>query len=216
MSLPKLYTQIVERLRDSADATKVASIHSSDALLSAKSAHDLGTLQLIKEAVSAGQVAKLLGGGLLAGAGAAVPAYFAGSHLIQKGEEAAQRQQEEAAKNFRNKALQVALGVGGIGAGLMGLHHVLAGRRAAQQPQEQPGQEEITPYDESQAQQLAGLMPYYKEGSVQGDLLEKLSAVVYLDCILEGAEKTGADKNATTLRRLNAEHCTHILQQLLP
>ena len=97
----------------------------------------------------------------------------------------------------------------------MGLHHVLAGRRAAQQTQEQPDQEEITPYDESQAQQLAGLMPYYKEGSVQGDLLEKLAAVTYLDCVLEQAEKTGADKNATALRRLNAEHGTHILQQLL-
>lgn len=216
MSLQKLYTRVMERLRDSADATKVASLRPSNELLNAKSAHDLGTLQLIKEAVSAGQIAKLLGGGALAGAGAAVPAYFAGRHLIQTGEEAAQRQQEEAAKNFRNKALQVALGVGGIGAGLMGLHHVLKSRRAAQGAEEPQPTQEAPALDEYQAQQLAGLMPYYKEGSVQGDLLEKLSAVAYLDCILEGAEKTGADKNAAMLRRLNAEHCTHILQQLLP
>jgi hypothetical protein len=212
MSLENLYTQVVDRLRDSSDAVKVASEHLSDELLNAKSAHDLETLQLIKEAVSAGQVGKLLGGGLLAGAGAGVPLYLGGRHLIQKGEEAAQRQQEEAARNFRNKALQTALGVGGIGAGLMGLHHVLKSRRQAQAPEEPATSTEAM----QQAQQMAGLMPHYKYSSAEGDLLEKLAAVAYLDCVLEGAEKTGAHDNATALRRLNAEHGVHILQQLLP
>jgi hypothetical protein len=212
MSLQNLYTQVMGRLRDSADATKVASVRRSDELLAAKSAHDLETIQLIKEAVSLGQVGKVLGGGLLAGAGASVPAYLTGRHLIGKGEEAAKRQQEEAAKNFRNKALQVALGVGGIGAGLMGLHHVLKSRRqAAEQPEEPATSTEAM----ARAQELAGLMPHYKYSSAEDDLLEKLATVAYLDCILEGAEKTGALEDATAQRHLNAEHGVHILQQLL-
>lgn len=215
MSLENLYNQVMARLGDSADAVKVASEHQSDELLQAKSAHDLGTLQLIKEAVSLGQVGKLLGGGLLAGTGAAVPAYLAGRHLIGQGEEAAKRQQEEAAKNFRNKALQVALGVGGIGAGLMGLHHVLKGRRAAQGVDQPEAEPETSTDAMARAQAMAGLMPHYKYSAAEDDLLEKLATVAYLDCVLEGAEKTGAHADASSLRLLNAEHGVHILQQLL-
>lgn len=213
-----LYNRVVERLRDSADAVKVASVHPSNELLAAKSAHDLATLQLIKEAVAWGPLAKsvgkVLGGGALAGTAAAVPAYYAGKKLIGEGEEAAKRQQEEAARNFRNKALQVALGVGGIGAGLLGLHHVLKSRRQSQGLEETEAPETSTEAMD-QAQQLAGLMPYYKTSSAEDDLLEKLATVVYLDCILEGAEKTGADAHAAEKRRLNAEHGAHILHQLL-
>jgi len=213
-----LYNKVVERLRDSADAVKVASVHPSDELLAAKSAHDLATLQLIKEAVAWGPLAKnvgkVLGGGALAGTAAAGPAYYTGKKRIGEGEEAAKRQQEEAARNFRNKALQVALGVGGIGAGLLGLHHVLKSRQQNQGLEETEAPETSTEAMD-QAQQLAGLMPYYKTSAAEGDLLEKLATVAYLDCILEGAEKTGADVHATEKRRLNAEHGAHILHQLL-
>ena len=195
--------------------------------LAEKAATDLAIMARVKAAVDWSAIGSALKGGAgkagkgaLYGLGAAVPigagGASVGSHLIDNAEEAAERRTAD----MRNKALQVALGVGATGAGLMGLHHLLASRRTDQQ-QQQPESEAVDLQQTSPEELLSqqGLTPadyYGKYGSAQeDDLLEKLSTVAYLDTILEGCEANQHDKTASELRVQNAEPGADILRHLL-
>ena len=183
------YQQIVYALGRASEFEKQA--ENGDALaLHHKANHAFHVMGLVKSAIdwkSLAQVAgKQVGKGALVGTGAAIPAAGAGAYLINKADEAASRQQED----LRNKALQVALGVGGVSAGLMGVNHLLNRQGGA---------------------------PGVKQAST--DLVEQLATVGYLEAIFEEGEKCAAsidDKEAMgAYRLLNAEHCVHLLQQLL-
>lgn len=224
------YREIRDSLWLAEQFEKRASHDPSDKNLSTKTSHDMALFERIKSAIDwsavrgalggAGKtVGKGLGKGLLYGAAPAAALVGGGALAAPYVIDRAAKSKEEATKrvieDVRNKALQTALGVGAIGAGLMGMHHLMAGRRedAARQAPEQAA------VDLSNAQ---GLMPDYgygygKYGSAEDELLEKLAVVGYLDVLLEackGHDKISADARAC--RRLNAEHGVHILRQLLP
>jgi hypothetical protein len=128
--------------------------------------------------------------GLAYGAGATVPVAAGGAYLMHRGGEEA----KDTATHIRNQALITALGVGGVGAGLMGVHRAL------------------TPAQKGPVKTGA----VAKEETV---LIEKLATVGFLDTILEAQEKSGADasirQDAAECRRLNAEHGVDILQRML-
>lgn len=123
------YRDIVGALRRSAQFEKRAAAGDLAALQS-KATHDLDLLGQLKEAVEAGPLMTAAKRGLMFGGAATLPAVAGGSYLLHK----AHKEREQTVEDIRNKALQVALGVGGIGAGLMGLHHTLANRRADATP----------------------------------------------------------------------------------
>ena len=120
------YRDIVGALRRSVQFEKRAAAGDLAALQS-KAVHDLDLLGQLKEAVEAGPLMTAAKRGLMFGGAATIPAVAGGSYLLHK----AHKEREQTVEDIRNKALQVALGVGGIGAGLMGLHHALGSRSQA-------------------------------------------------------------------------------------
>jgi hypothetical protein len=169
-----------------------------DEVLAAKALNDLALFEAVKEAAINWGAARELAGkamqhpvgkGLAYGTGAAIPAAAAGSYLIGRAGDEARQTTED----VRNKALQTALGVGAVGAGLYGLHRLT-----------QPSQEAAP-----------------KQASAETDeiLLEKLSTVGFLDTLFVEQEKHGADESvrheALECRMLNAEHGIDLLKQLL-
>jgi hypothetical protein len=173
--LRRIYDVLMPRLHASAVLAKHAD---ADALLK-KAGTDLATLRLLKYA--SGPFAK----GLMYGAGAAIPAGLIGAGLISH----AGNESRKTVEDIRNKALQAALGVAGIGGGLYALHRATGDQKhaAAHEP------------------------PY--------DLLEKLATVGFLDVVFEDQHKNGQDETtrnkAAECLLLNAEHGADILQQLL-
>jgi len=216
------YEEIHNRLWRAEQLEKRASDDPSDEHLLEKTSHDVQTWERIKQAIDFGSVGKALGGagkavgkGMLYGAAPAATAVGVGALVAPSIIDHAAKTKEDATKrvieDVRNKALQTALGVGAIGAGLTGLHHVLATRRA--DAAKKPPTPDYASYQ--------GLTPnysnYYKQGSAaEDDLLEKLAAVGYLDTMLSAvADTTKVGKEASLCRLLNAEHGVHILRQLL-
>jgi hypothetical protein len=114
-----VYKIAIKGVKTSAVLEKYAAQDSS--VLNLKSEHDFNLFQLLKNAglqEIAGKIPESVRKGLGYGAGAAIPAAAAGGLLIhQAGNEA-----RDTTEDLRNKALQTALGVGAIGAGLYGLH----------------------------------------------------------------------------------------------
>jgi hypothetical protein len=114
------YRDIVGALHRSAQFEKRAAAGDLTALQT-KAIHDLDLLGRLKEAVDVAPLMSAAKRGLMFGGAATIPAVAGGSYLLHK----AHKEREQTVEDIRNKALQVALGVGGIGAGLMGLHHAL-------------------------------------------------------------------------------------------
>lgn len=197
-SLHQCYETVYRMLKQSQVLEKYASTSAQDEALELKSSQALDLLQYIKEASKGEAIKQLIAKvpegvrkGLAYGAGAMVPVTAGGAYLAHRGGEEA----KDTATHIRNQALLAALGIGGVGAGLMGVHRALT-------PQAQPSP--------------------VKTGAVlenEDVLLEKLATVGFLDVILEAQEKNGADatirRDATECRRLNAEHGVDILQQML-
>ena len=180
---PKFYTDIMAELQRAAYLEKNAS---DERGLAEKANHAWGIFLTVKTAGLSqfmGQAAKHpFGKGLMMAGGAAIPAIAAGAYLTHNaGEEA-----RDTTRDARNKAIQTALAVGALGAGLYGMH------RASQPSTKQ-----------------ASLVN-------KDRLIEKLATVGFLDTLLEQQEKhptIGSD--ARECRKLNAEHGVDILQQLL-
>jgi hypothetical protein len=120
------YRDIVGALHRSAQFEKRAAAGDLTALQT-KAVHDLDLLGRLKEAVEVAPLMNAAKRGLMFGGAATIPAVAGGSYLLHK----AHKEREQTVEDIRNKALQVALGVGGIGAGLMGLHHALGSRGPA-------------------------------------------------------------------------------------
>jgi len=138
--------------------------------------------------------------GAMYSAGAAVPATLAGSYLIGRGGEESRKSIED----LRNKALQTALGVGGIGAGLYALHRFT-----------RPTKRQNVSYRRNEEGKL--VPTYVSMSKMSSDtnetlLLEKLGTVAFLDTILDAQEKTADIQECSAL---NAEHGIDILRQLL-
>jgi hypothetical protein len=232
------YRDVIGALRRSAQLEKRAAAGDLTALRT-KAAHDLATLDQLKEALDLAPLQR----GLLFGSAATVPAVAGGAYLLHK----AHQEREQATEDIRNKALQVALGVGGIGAGLMGMHHALSsgGNRPAPapttsapatpaptaptaptapyaslspggMPSEMMNDTGLSPEDLYALQSLSPeeLQLLFKQGSVdRTHTVEKLAVVGYLDVVLADAETKTAD--AHELRLLNAEHGVQLLRELL-
>lgn len=194
LSLQQCYETVYRMLKQSAVLEKYASTSAQEEALELRSTQALDLLQFIKEAskldAAKTLVERIPAGvrkGLAYGAGAMVPVTAGGAYIAHRaGDEA-----RDTATHIRNQALLAAGAIGGVGAGLMGVHRALT-----------PG-------------------PQTKTGSVNEDhvLIEKLATIGFLDTILEEQEKNGTNaslrRDAAECRRLNAEHCVDILQQML-
>jgi len=218
---PQLYGDILRALHLSAALEKTASLRPDT--LEAKTAHDWVLFQTIKEAgllsaarqglstAAESSVGKGLltaakspmGKGLLAATGAAIPAAAVVSHA---GNVAADNNED-----MRNKALQVALGIGGVGAGLLGMHRLT-----------QPTESQSVSYgrDPSTGKMVMQHASGVKKSSAEAEpLLQKLATVGYLDVVLETQAAYGKTaetrENAQQCRFLNAEHGVSILRELL-
>lgn len=187
-----LYHQVVRGLQVSEALEKHAAAHDDAEALTLKAAQDLTLLQLVKQASALDTLKALgskvmehpIGRGAAYGAGAAVPAALAGNYLISRsGEEA-----RETASDIRNKALQTALGLGGVGAGLMAVHRLT-----------QPPDKTASLDHEALLEKLATV-----------GFLEAL----FEDQATHGTSEE-VRKQASECRMLNAEHGIDLLKQLL-
>src|SRR5512136_395496 len=128
MSMLDCYHTVCRALKQAQVLEKYAAEQTQDEILELKSAQALSLVQFLKEAAK-GEVLKQLAEkvpegvrkGLAYGAGAMVPVTAGGAYLLHRGKE----ESKDIAANIRNQALLTALGVGGMGAGLMGLHRAL-------------------------------------------------------------------------------------------
>lgn len=229
------YRDIVGALHRSAQFEKRAAAGDLTALQT-KAIHDLDLLGRLKEAVEVAPLMSAAKRGLMFGGAATIPAVAGGSYLLHK----AHKEREQTVEDIRNKALQVALGVGGIGAGLMGLHHALGSRGSANAGATPPAAAPLTPSPPmaptTGMPEGAGLTPedmyalqslspeelqmLFKQSSVDaGPTLQKLATVAYLEVLLEGTEQhektASVQRDMHALRLLNAEHGAQLLRELL-
>ena len=121
MSSLELLDAVAESVRASANLEKLASVTNDKG-----AREELNTLKIAVDAevfklASLGLGRKALTG-LAYGAGAAAPAVAGGAYLLHRGSEEA----AHATADVRNKVLQSALGLAGIGAGAYGLQRAFA------------------------------------------------------------------------------------------
>jgi hypothetical protein len=206
------YTAIIAGLKKSAALEKYLETHDDPDVLQTKTAHDQQLFTRVKEAVNWGELASKVmanpvGRGAAYGLGAAIPATAGGAYLIHRAGEESRDTIEDA----RNKALQTALGVGGIGAGLMALHRVT-------RPDTQKHVQYAPDPRTGQMVPVSASMSKMSSDANEQLLLEKLATVGFLDSLLEDQEKH-ADahirQDAHECRMLNAEHGVDLLRQLL-
>lgn len=204
------FTRVVAGLKKSAALEKYLETHDDPDVLQTKTAHDQQLFSVIKEAGIGDLAAKVMqhpvGRGAAYGLGAAVPATAAGALLINQ----AGRESRETVEDVRNKALQTALGVGGIGAGLMALNRYM-----------KPSEQKHISYGRDASGRMVPMsISMSKQSSDDNDqlLLEKLATVGFLDTLLEEQEKHASEQvrtDARECRMLNAEHGIDLLRQLL-
>jgi len=204
------YTQVVAGLKKSAALEAYLETHDDPSILQTKTAHDQSLFASIKEAGLGDLAAKAMkhpvGRGAAYGLGAAVPAAGAGALLINQ----AGNESRETVEDARNKALQTALGVGGIGAGLMALNRYI-----------KPTEQKHINYGRDASGRMVPMnISMSKQSSEANErlLLEKLATVGFLDTMLEEQEKHASEQvrtDASECRMLNAEHGIDLLRQLL-
>lgn len=187
-----LYRKIITGIRKSAALENYLNKNNDPQMLQLKTAHDIQLFGLLKTAAIDLSQLKPLGKGLLGGIGAAVPITAGGAYLINRAGDKA----KEVSADARNKALQAALGVGAVGAGLYGLHRLTSPKK------------ENKAADEKQA----------SADEIAEKLLEKLATVGYLDTVLQTQEKNAnaaIRDDAHDCRMLNAEYGVELLKELL-
>ena len=211
---PTFYGEILNALHLSAALEKTAAVDT--ATLDTKVAHDWLLFQTVKEAGmldGALQAAKSfgqtgVGKGMAIAGGAMVPVGLGGAALVSH----ASNKAKENTADMRNKALQVALGVGGVGAGLMGLNSYLKPKK------QQYASYGRDPRSGRMVMQSAGINKQSSADDTE-PLLQKLATVGYLESVFEDQEQYGTTKEARARARecrlLNAEHGVAILRDLL-
>ena len=189
MMTPSFYREVVASLAKSAALENYLENRVDAHVLETKVAHDVQLFARVKEAGILDQARAALatpaGKALTPSAAITAPVAAGGAYLLHRGGEEAR----DTATTVRDRALQTALGVGGVGAGLMALHHFTGAKQAS---------------------------ATNEDADV---LLEKLATVGFLDTMLEAQEKNAdvtVQRDAHDCRRLNAEHGVAILRQLLP
>lgn len=129
--IPKFSAQLIRILRSvntSKQLEKIASDFQDDPEIFEKAATvkimvDAEIFSMIKKAGVMGELGRKALTGAAYGTGAALPVALGGSYLLDR----AGDETKETTEDIRNKVLQAALGVGGIGAGLYGLHRLVGG-----------------------------------------------------------------------------------------
>lgn len=172
-------TKIAEDLRAAQAMDKVLEQQGGQGQLAetageAKIACEKEALDIAKVAFFKGPLAKKLLTGGAYGAGAAIPLVGAGSYLLGK----AQDKAEESTADIRNKILQTALGVAGIGGAAYGLKKITD----AMSPEGQ--QAKMSSAEDEEALQ---------------DLTTKLATVGALKAMLEDMDTEGMSKQAQEL-----------------
>ena len=167
---------------------------------------DAEVFGLIKEASKAGWLGRFLASkpGALAAKTTAVAApiaglgYLTGSHLLSKGRE----ETERAAEAVRNKVLQGALGVAGIGLGTYGLGRLMGAPESPMDWLKSPKQASAVDPQERIEEAIEKLATV---GAIEG----------MLDTLPENLDQE-TTKLAAELRVLNHEYGIHILNELFP
>lgn len=182
-----VYKNIVAGLNKSAAFNTYLETHNDPEVLQTKTAHDQNLFAYVKEAAGAKEIlGKVLKHPITRGAGyglgAAIPAAAVGSWLIGRAGEESRKSIEDA----RNKALQAALGIGGVGAGLLALHRL------------------TSPMNKTSSDKQILLEKLATVGFLDS-LLENQ----------ENNKDEIIKQSAHECRMLNAEHGVHLLQQLL-
>ena len=162
-----------------------------------KIAVDAEVFELIKESGMASELGRKALTGAAYGAGAAVPAALGGSYLLGR----ASDETKETTEDIRNKILQTALGVGGIGAGMYGLHRLTGGG-----PLNLGGN----------APQVGEKRASYEEDHAK-ELVEKLATVGIVDEMLGNVDTTtlseDAQKLAAEIRIMNRGYGVQLLYE---
>jgi hypothetical protein len=182
---PDEYRRWVEQVRKAEVLEKHAA--EDPGLLNTKVEFDRALFDQLKEAGAAELLQRALahpvGRGAAYGLGAAIPATGAGALLIHQAGEESRKSIEDA----RNKALQAALGIGGIGAGLYGLHRMTSGEKRG-------------------SAETQGLLEKLATVGYLDEVLEDQ---------MKHAASTEVRVQAERCHMLNAEHGIDILKQLL-
>jgi len=208
----KLYTDVLRAVHTTQALEKYAAASGDEDALQLKAQTACHVLERLKTAgigeLAKGALKSPLGKGLMYGTGAAIPATAGGAYLLHRGGEEAKGVSED----LRNKALQTALGVGAVGAGLYGMHRLTKPTKLESVNwQYDPRTGERVPFSGYTAKQGSALEPAQT-------LIEKLATVGFLDEVFANQEKTAtqnAQQDAHECRLLNAEHGLDILSQLL-
>lgn len=135
-----------------------------------------------------------LGKGLAMGTGVAIPAVAGGAYLLGRAEDKAKATTED----VRNKVLQSALGLAGIGAGMYGLHRLTGGGPL---------------FTEGAAPKQASA----DNDTLSEDAIQKLAVVAVIDDMLDTVETVGDSetlKLAQEVRVLNRGYGIRILYEL--
>lgn len=199
----KIYKQVIQGLRSS-------EVWEKNAALQQKTANDQAVFALLKHA-AAGAITKYLGSplvkGLMYGTGAAIPVAGAGALLINQ----AGRESRETTKDIRNKALQAALGIAGIGGSLYALHRATKPTTKTTTAYTRGPDGELTPMKQMQTK-------VSETHEDPGTLVEKLATAGFLDVLFEqqrASANVDMRTKAAECQALNAEHAVDILRQLL-
>ena len=191
--VPKFSSQLTKILRGvntSKQLEKIAADFQDDPEVFEKASMakimvDAEIFGILKQAGIASELGRKALTGAAYGAGVVLPVALGGSYLLGR----AGDETRESVADMRNKALQTALGVGAVGAGLYGLHH-LANR------------------GEKQAS--------FQEEEVM-ELTEKLAAVGMIEEMLDGVEteklSDDAQKLAAEIRAINRGYGVQLLHE---
>lgn len=194
--------EVLRGVRASKQLEKLGEIYADDGeviekIATIKAQVDNEIFGLVKEAAGFfARHAPTLGKSLLWGTGLALPGTAAGAYLLHRGTE----EGKELSADIRNKVLQGALGLTGLGAGLYGLHRLVGGR----------------PLDVNKAVQ--GLLP--KQASVEQldeEEYTKLATVGAIEVLLDDLETKGdteTKKLAAEVRILNRCYGIQLLHEL--
>ncbi len=198
--VPVLHPRLIEVYRSistSAQLEKIAESKSpalQEKSTLAKIAIDAEIFDFIKTALN--PWAKKILTGMAVGGGAALPAGLMGSALLGQAEEKAER----TTSDIRNKVLQSALGLAGIGAGLYGLHRLGGGESVG-----------------GLIDKIRGPKQASANSSLPDDAIEKLATVGMIDALMDEVANGVSDetkKLAAEIKILNRGYGVKLLHEI--
>ena len=216
--VPDLHPRLVEVYRSVSTSTQLEKIAESndpavrEKAIQVKIAVDAEIFDFIKTALN--PWAKKVLTGMAVGGGASVPAGLTGAALLHGAEEKAKR----TATDIRNKVLQTALGLAGIGGGLYGLHRLSGGAPLGELIDKVKGQGAVP---EQPSMQEQSMVPDQKQASddsaLLNDVIEKLATVGIIDALLDEVPDSVSDetkKLAAEIKILNRGYGVNLLYEI--